>query len=311
MSTLERRYRRILAFLPKAYRTDRAEEMLTALLDGARPGQTRPRPGDVFSLGALAVRLRFGAPGASARGQLAGDIARRVVLVSLMISTALNMSTFAVLAVDRDFGLLSITLAYELVQPALVLALLFGRRRVGLVLGAVYLLFTGIAVAVLLAVQVSDIYQPVSTIFTVTISALTALAVFPAFHREAPRLANRGRWLLLWVAAMAVLCSTSGALTLRLAPPEYLWPTTYVVVGLVATVFAIKQLKVSPVWPISLALGGCPVLADSFHGGSFLHQPVAYIALGFTGSIEVALIAVALASVAYHRRLVVARPDVT
>jgi hypothetical protein len=42
VNVLESRYRRILALLPRAYREQRGEEMLSMLLVGARDGQRRP-----------------------------------------------------------------------------------------------------------------------------------------------------------------------------------------------------------------------------------------------------------------------------
>ncbi|MGW5162218.1 hypothetical protein ACWEPN_42680, partial [Nonomuraea wenchangensis] len=47
MSSLETRYRRLLAAYPRDHRARHEEEMLGVLLAGARPGQTRPRPADV------------------------------------------------------------------------------------------------------------------------------------------------------------------------------------------------------------------------------------------------------------------------
>jgi hypothetical protein len=40
---LERRYRRMLAFYPKAFRQEREQEILSVLMSGAAEGQRRPR----------------------------------------------------------------------------------------------------------------------------------------------------------------------------------------------------------------------------------------------------------------------------
>ena len=56
---LERRYRGLLRVLPKPYREARGEELLSALMDGAREGRTRPELREVLSLARLGVRVRM------------------------------------------------------------------------------------------------------------------------------------------------------------------------------------------------------------------------------------------------------------
>ncbi len=56
---LERRYRRLLAFYPAAFRRDHEEEMLSVLMDGATEGQQRPRLADATDLLAHAILLRL------------------------------------------------------------------------------------------------------------------------------------------------------------------------------------------------------------------------------------------------------------
>ncbi len=41
-TSLERRYRRLLAFYPQEFRRERGQELLAVLMAGARPGQRRP-----------------------------------------------------------------------------------------------------------------------------------------------------------------------------------------------------------------------------------------------------------------------------
>jgi hypothetical protein len=59
-SRLERRYRRLLAFYPKAFRAEHEQEMLAVLMAGAADGQERPRPAEAADLVAngTAVRVR-------------------------------------------------------------------------------------------------------------------------------------------------------------------------------------------------------------------------------------------------------------
>lgn len=61
---LERAYRRVLAFYPRAFRREHEEEMLAVLLDGAADGQRRPGLVESVDLirGATYARLRLGAP---------------------------------------------------------------------------------------------------------------------------------------------------------------------------------------------------------------------------------------------------------
>ncbi len=59
MSTLEARYRRLLALFPAAHRRRYQEEMLATLLDGADPGQRSPRRREVLDLLGNALLLRL------------------------------------------------------------------------------------------------------------------------------------------------------------------------------------------------------------------------------------------------------------
>src|SRR5581483_11718370 len=68
------RYRRVLALLPRAFREQRGEEMLTTMLDGAADaGRVRPSLGEWLSMLGFSLRLRSGAPGASPRARSAGE----------------------------------------------------------------------------------------------------------------------------------------------------------------------------------------------------------------------------------------------
>ncbi|SNR96500.1 hypothetical protein SAMN05216276_100216 [Streptosporangium subroseum] len=60
MSELERRYRRLIAWYPQAFRAVHEEEMLGVLLATADSGRSRPNPRDAIDLirGAVRIRLR-------------------------------------------------------------------------------------------------------------------------------------------------------------------------------------------------------------------------------------------------------------
>ena len=57
---LERRYRRLLAFYPEAFRREHEQEMLTVLLAGAAEGQRRPSPDEAIDLVRTAILMTIG-----------------------------------------------------------------------------------------------------------------------------------------------------------------------------------------------------------------------------------------------------------
>lgn len=61
MTRLELTYRRLMLAYPRGFRQDRGPELLTMLMDAARPGQRRPTPADAADLvlGGLRWRLRL------------------------------------------------------------------------------------------------------------------------------------------------------------------------------------------------------------------------------------------------------------
>ncbi|MEU5724130.1 hypothetical protein ABZ783_20190 [Micromonospora sp. NPDC047738] len=90
---LERRYRRLLAVYPWEHRRAYEEEMLAVLLDGARPGQTRPSAGDAVNLigAGLRARLRVSARGFT-EPAWADAAAVTGVLVALLLLAAAGKS---------------------------------------------------------------------------------------------------------------------------------------------------------------------------------------------------------------------------
>jgi hypothetical protein len=61
-SELERRYRRLLRWYPRAYRTERGTELVTTLLDTAGPDRRRPTRRDAVDLAWGGLRQRFRLP---------------------------------------------------------------------------------------------------------------------------------------------------------------------------------------------------------------------------------------------------------
>jgi hypothetical protein len=58
-SDLERRYRRLLALYPKAFRRQHGQEMLSVLIAGAAPGQRRPTLAETANLLGHAILTRL------------------------------------------------------------------------------------------------------------------------------------------------------------------------------------------------------------------------------------------------------------
>ena len=56
---LERRYRRLLAFYPKAFRREHEQEMLSVLIAGAAGGQRRPSLDEAIDLVGNAIFMRM------------------------------------------------------------------------------------------------------------------------------------------------------------------------------------------------------------------------------------------------------------
>ncbi|GAA4445102.1 hypothetical protein GCM10023170_023500 [Phytohabitans houttuyneae] len=83
-SALERAYRRLLLAYPRRYRRERGTEILTTLLDAARPGQRRPAARDALDLVLGGLRRRLAVP----RGPLPGLAATLVALLAAVATPA-------------------------------------------------------------------------------------------------------------------------------------------------------------------------------------------------------------------------------
>jgi hypothetical protein len=90
-AVLERRYRRLLACYPAAFRAENEMEMLAVLMAGASDGQTHPRPGEAANLivHGIVMRLR------------SGPAVRRVIVRLMYACTILSLLSAPFPGADR------------------------------------------------------------------------------------------------------------------------------------------------------------------------------------------------------------------
>ncbi|MBO2456156.1 hypothetical protein [Actinomadura violacea] len=115
MSTLEDRYRRLLALYPAAHREAHGPEMLSVLMSTARPGRNRPSPAETADLvlGAARIRRRHATSGISASPwtdalAITGFLAT-LLLLAEAARFVVNIPQLAQLSADRgpmlEYGL--------------------------------------------------------------------------------------------------------------------------------------------------------------------------------------------------------------
>ena len=85
---LERRYQRLLHWYPPEFRDRYGAEMLGVLMDGAAPGQSRPRVGEVVDVVQAAIMRRMGAARAAAGAGAWGPAAAAVGTVAVVLVLA-------------------------------------------------------------------------------------------------------------------------------------------------------------------------------------------------------------------------------
>jgi hypothetical protein len=123
---LERRYRRLLAWYPAAFRREQEEEMLAVLLAGARRGQRRPALPESIDLIRSAIGIRARLLGSRRPGPGWAD---GLAVFSVTAPVVLLLATVLEVAVPQIGGLhllsfwpFVVALACQAVIAALVLA---------------------------------------------------------------------------------------------------------------------------------------------------------------------------------------------
>ena len=120
---LERRYRRLLAFFPKAFRREREHEVVSVLMEGSQPGQRWPRLAEASDLIRHSISMRWRQPNDWARKHTGLEIVIRVgVGVWLVCLTA-------ILAQQSLWGLALLVPAVLHFALALRVAVADGRGR--------------------------------------------------------------------------------------------------------------------------------------------------------------------------------------
>jgi hypothetical protein len=98
---LERRYRRLLAFYPAAFRHEHEQEMLAVLMAGANEGQSWPRSAEIADLlrGATSMRLRT-----RLRNSWAWESRHRRVMVPVRVLIGLWLLALTTILYGYDVG---------------------------------------------------------------------------------------------------------------------------------------------------------------------------------------------------------------
>lgn len=292
-SPLERWYRRLLHAYPGPYRRAHGEEILTTLLDAARPGQRLPDPRQAASL--LAGGLR-------ARAVLAGGgSSRRLWASGLWLGALLLVAENAASALSAQWQELSRPSVLAILPILGLVALLGGWRRTGLVLVAATAAVapTPLGVTIGVGAYTGAIWSPgLQARYLLPAAILTVLAW------RSPAGKDRGSWwwLLLPVglAAVPALVNASHPSPALLANPV-LWQliSSWPVSGLLALILPLAALALSRMDPrlpvavsvylsplvasalgVAIAWGGTPILAVAVVWGGLTALLVTAAVLG-------------------------------
>lgn len=211
---LERRYRRLLVLLPRAYRADRGEEMLTVLMDSAPQQRRWPKVGEVLSLATHSLKVRSGLSAEGVPSDAARPLVRAVALLGTLYFSFLS-AVGLVMGLRWNWGIYHSDFNHSdldghhhpvaeiaLVQVAGLLwlaahvAVLLGWRRSVRTLGLVLL--------VLAATQVTGGYTALAAV-----PPLIAAGALIATGRRRIEAAPRARW---WFAGLAAVAAVVGYL---------------------------------------------------------------------------------------------------
>jgi hypothetical protein len=269
-SLLEESYRRALRLLPTGFRRDWEEDMVATFMDRAyrsmpddREGVEISRPGwpELVSIARLAVRLRL------AGGSVPGEVVRRIALVGLLAHAVFAISgvVLSIWVFERMFlpegggfanwwqAMWGMT--HLLWLPA-YLAVVFGHRRTGAITAVVAFL-PGV-VSSFLQLRADQWAHTPFQLGWLVFGALPVVALV-GFHSGVPAVRARP-----WVLALPVgvaLVSVAGLLAPLSVTGTGVWEFGVIVAGLVTIAAAVRgRGRISPTWPVTLALLTAPVL---------------------------------------------------
>lgn len=259
-TALERRYRRLLLLLPRTYRADRGEEILTVLMDSAPERRRWPKPSEALSLATHGLKVRSGLSTEGIPSESARPLMRAVALLGTLYFSFLSAISLAA-GLQWHWGIyvsdinhsdldghhhpiaeIVLVEAAGLLWLAAYVALLLGWRRVVRVLGFVLL--------VLAATQVTGWYT--------ALAALPPLIVAGALVSTGWRPidpAPRTRW---WFAAPAPVAAGVGYLGWtgygEFGPPASVGPLAAVAAAIV--VGGALRVWRRPEWALAAAVIG-------------------------------------------------------
>jgi hypothetical protein len=216
-SDLERRYRRVLRLLPRYYRQQWEEDMVSAFLDGWLTGDPEtdeyimtaagPSWTEIASVAGLSARLYLGAAGTPRRFLAWGQAIRGAVLGLVLIHAIWGLGQ--ILVVDRSHRLIGwlppapaaggiwLTVWYLIGYSWIVVfvALVLGHYRVARVMAV---LAVAGAVAIGLQAQLAGVLvSPYASWSYLVLMDLVPVMAMVTFHRDAPPIARRP-----WLAAL-------------------------------------------------------------------------------------------------------------
>ncbi|MEV1239611.1 hypothetical protein [Nonomuraea sp. NPDC049750] len=261
---LERRYRNVLWLLPRSYRAEREEEMVATFMEfsGDVPDEENPRPrwGEIASVLALSMRVRFGGAGAMPRYVAWGAAARLVALLGLGFHAAVGTFTLAILFPQRpDLATPPLTVITAALWVTAFVLLMRGRtpmaKPVALAAGAVAL------AELVVRLDLADPFAPLNAAPQALNVVVPLAALLAGFHDDVPPV--RRRWRAIGLApAAGLLLRIAIPLLLESAlwqsPMLWVWvePTGLATVVLVVAGVICLARRLSAHVPLALAILG-------------------------------------------------------
>jgi hypothetical protein len=296
---LERRYRRLMAVLPKQYRSARGEELLAVLMDKSGPEQRWPTLGEMFSLTGLGIRVRIGAEHEPGGSSDRGEILRVMALLSVLLLVVYGVfGAVLMIRFNADYGLGEPGTMFRLrwwqalatdAQAGwlfVYVALIRGMWRTGRVLAVVF------SVMAALGTNWAGFNPlPYMTFYDLIPYVVATGAVLLSFRSGAAAVRHPRRWLMALIPAAALVILELGTImprSIRSLGHGH-GPDVVIAMLLAAAAAVCFQAWKSPVWPIAVAtavLGSMAptllaVMTNPYASLGWFSEAVAGMAVGF------------------------------